>query len=257
MTDLPGDIQSDLTAIADGSLTGERRARVLAQIEGSSELAAALEQQEQALALIRSAEVAAPRELHARVQEMVSAPRRRRRSWRPTAGLAFGPGLAGAGAALAVAAVAVGLLVERGSSALSFGEASALALRPATMAAPPESSTSTWLPVSVEGVRFPYWGSAWRASGERVDRIAGQNVTTVFYESRRLGTRVGYAIVAGNPPAAAGGRVVMRNGIAYRLLSQNGAPTITWLRAGHACILSGRGVSDATLLHLASWRRAA
>lgn len=256
MTDLPGDIQSDLTAVADGSLTGERRARMLAQIEGSPELAAALEQQEQALALIRSAEVTAPEELHARVREMVSAPRGRRRSWRPTAGLAFGPGLAGAAAALAAAAVVVGVAVERGSSGLTFGEASALALRPATMAAPSESAASTWLPVSVEGVRFPYWGRAWRVSGERIDRLDGQSVTTVFYESR-FGTRVGYAIVAGHPPAAGGGRVVVHNGVAYRLLSQNGAPTITWLRAGHACIISGRGVSDATLLRLASWRHTA
>jgi hypothetical protein len=28
---------------------------------------------------------------------------------------------------------------------------------------------------------------------------------------------------------------------------------VTWLRDGHLCVLSGRGVSGATLLRLASW----
>jgi hypothetical protein len=30
-------------------------------------------------------------------------------------------------------------------------------------------------------------------------------------------------------------------------------PVVTWLRGGHLCVVSGRGVDRATLLHLASW----
>jgi len=32
-----------------------------------------------------------------------------------------------------------------------------------------------------------------------------------------------------------------------------GAPVVTWLRDGHLCVVSGHGVSGATLLRLASW----
>jgi hypothetical protein len=31
------------------------------------------------------------------------------------------------------------------------------------------------------------------------------------------------------------------------------AAVVTWLRDGHLCVVSGRGVSSATLLRLASW----
>ena len=168
--------------------------------------------------------------------------------------MAFGPALAGAAAALVAAAVVVGLLVGGGTSGLTFAQATAPTVRAATIAAPPrQSGAPAWLNVSTEGIHFPsYWGSAWSASGARVDRIAGQSVTTVFYESP-AGTRVGYAIVGGRAPAAPGGRVVWHGGVPYRLLNVNGVPTITWTRSGHACIISGHGVDNATLMRLAGW----
>jgi hypothetical protein len=46
--------------------------------------------------------------------------------------------------------------------------------------------------------------------------------------------------------------IAWRSGVSYRL-SENGAAAVTWLRDGHLCVLSGRGVSSATLLGLASW----
>jgi hypothetical protein len=37
------------------------------------------------------------------------------------------------------------------------------------------------------------------------------------------------------------------------MLTVNGAAVVSWLRKGHLCIVSGRGVDGATLLALASW----
>ena len=40
----------------------------------------------------------------------------------------------------------------------------------------------------------------------------------------------------------------------YRVVSIGGAPVVTWLRAGHTCVLAGSGaVTSATLLKLAAW----
>ena len=47
--------------------------------------------------------------------------------------------------------------------------------------------------------------------------------------------------------------IAWRDGVPYRLLSENGAQVISWLRDGHLCVVSGRDVSSATLLRLASW----
>jgi hypothetical protein len=41
--------------------------------------------------------------------------------------------------------------------------------------------------------------------------------------------------------------------VPFRLLSEHGAPVVTWLRDGRLCVVSGQGVSGATLLRLASW----
>ncbi len=47
--------------------------------------------------------------------------------------------------------------------------------------------------------------------------------------------------------------ITWRGGVSYRLLTENGVAVVTWLRDGHLCVVSGRGVSSATLLRLASW----
>jgi hypothetical protein len=128
------------------------------------------------------------------------------------------------------------------------------------MAAPQESGArNATLDVAVDGVAFPYWESMrWRSTGARTDTIRGRHVTTVFYEGAN-GARVGYAIVSGRtvPGTLAAvhsaGSVSWRNGVPYRLLQVNGAPTVVWQRNGRLCVLSGRRVGGATLLHLASW----
>jgi hypothetical protein len=129
-------------------------------------------------------------------------------------------------------------------------------LSAATSGAPAESASNrTELAASVDGVPYPYWGKrfGWRSSGARSDQLDGQSVRTVFYQDAR-GRRIGYAIVAGgNSPQLSGGVVSRRDGKAYRLSTENGAPVVSWMRNGHLCVVSGRGVDGATLLRLASW----
>jgi hypothetical protein len=209
---------------------------------------------------LRSIDVRAPEELHRRIDALIDE-RSEHASRRPLRARPFG-GLSplGLGGAIAIIVVAVVLalgLPGGGSTALSVRDASALTLRAATMAAPPQNPRrQTQLAKAVDGVAFPYWtdGFGWRATGARVDRIDGRTVTTVFYANRG-GRRIGYAIVAGEPaPRLGDGEVVWRGGTPYRLLSEHGARVVVWLRDGRLCVLAGRAVSGATLLALASWR---
>jgi hypothetical protein len=221
---------------------------------------------------IRSIDVRAPESLHRQVEAMIAgkapAPtaasayggsRRAalRRGDRRGRAFGFAPRLAAAGAFAAVAialAIVVGLSGE--SSTLNVRDAAATTLRHATSAPPAESSSDRReLAAAVDGVSFPYWGAhfGWRSTGSRSDRVDGRTITTVFYANRR-GQRVGYAIVASTSPAQmSGGIVSMHDGTPYRMLTVHGTPVVTWLRAGHLCVVSGRGVDGATLLRLASW----
>jgi len=241
--------ESELAALADGSLAPERREALLGRVRRSPDLLAALAEQERAVRMIGAVDVPAPAALRAQVQSML-APRARRRAFpMPRLGLA-----AGAATALAAVAVAIGL-AGGGASVSGVQQAAALTLSPATMGAPAESRTHrAQLAAEVGGVHFPYWKErfGWRSTGERVDRLAGHAVTTVFYTDAQ-GRRIGYAIVSGRAPATHGGTVTWRAGVPYRLLSHDGATVVTWERGGHLCVVSGRGVSVGALLRLASW----
>jgi hypothetical protein len=214
--------------------------------------------------LVRASDVRAPDALHEQLESMIAA--RSRGSQRAGAGgrassgerSRFGLGLSGTIAIAAIAAAAIALAVGlNGNDAgrLSLRHASALALSPATMPAPAESEANHGqLKAAVDGVSFPYWEGhfGWRSTGAREDTINGHAVTTVFYEDQG-GRRIGYSIVAGAAPAMPGGGAAWRSGVRFRLVSENGRQTISWLRDGRLCIVSGRGVSTATLLALASW----
>ncbi|HEX3517992.1 MAG TPA: hypothetical protein VHT29_03050 [Solirubrobacteraceae bacterium] len=206
--------------------------------------------------LIRAVDVRAPDRLRARTEAIIAERSSRSRPGRRS----LNPRL---GAPLALAAIAAIVLVlvltgtgSAPSQRLSVSTAAALALRPATMSAPRESPHArTELAATIDGIAFPYWGErfGWSSSGAREDRLGGRTVRTVFYSDGR-GQRVGYAIVAGTPaPSVAGGVVRWRGGTPYRLLQQDGARVVVWLRDGHLCVVGARGVSDATLLRLASW----
>jgi hypothetical protein len=204
--------------------------------------------------LVRSIDTPAPDSLHREVQTLVSARASRRFRTGPPV---FARGLLAATALVAVTAVvlAIALSGGGGDATMSLREASAPTLRAATASAPPESGDNrAQLAAAVDGVSFPYWEErfGWRSTGARNDRVAGHAMTTVFYADAR-GRRIGYAIVAGAPPRIGGGVVAWRGKVPYRLSFENGAPVVTWLRSGHLCVMSGRGVSGTILLRLASW----
>src|SRR5919106_610800 len=102
MTPADDDRLAELTALADGTLQGRRRAQLLAEIGRSPELAQRFEKQRRAVAALRSVDERAPAWLRARVEPESKRRRRRRISFSmPLAG-----GLA-AGAAFAVLLVLV------------------------------------------------------------------------------------------------------------------------------------------------------
>jgi hypothetical protein len=261
--DIDAGLAADLAALADGSLDPARRDEVLEQAARSPELQGMLAEQERALAVLsRATQASAPDALEARVQELAEQRRglgslghSKRRS-RPSRVIGFG-------AAAAVAAgvlVAVLLVGTGGGSAPTLGEYVALGSRAPTAAAPAKRPRLAQLQLAVDGVSFPYWEDrfGWKASGVRADRLAGHAVTTVFYGDRDW--HVAYSIVAGSPPplhglrsSAHGGAMVLRDGTPYWIRSVNGTTTIVWMRSGHRCILSGRGLSARELVALASW----
>jgi hypothetical protein len=75
----------------------------------------------------------------------------------------------------------------------------------------------------------------------------------VFY--RRDGESIAYTIVSGNSlPTATGAQTVTRAGTMLTSYSIRGTRVVTWLRRGHTCVLSGRGVPLQALVKLAVWR---
>ncbi len=205
--------------------------------------------------LVRSIDVRAPQELHSRVEALVAERAPAIAGRRPPA---IRWGLYAGVPALAAAVIALVLVVSLsggGSSGLTLQAAVGLTLRQPTMVAPDENPhDGKQLMVAVDGVPFPYWEDfGFRATGARVDHVAGRKVTTVFYADGNKNW-LGYAIVGGTPaPHVSGGVVIQRGGTAYRLLSFHGARVVTWLRDGRLCVVAGHGVSNGTLLRLASW----
>ncbi|MGA9876702.1 MAG: hypothetical protein WBQ21_12935 [Solirubrobacteraceae bacterium] len=250
------DIEAQLAALADGTLPPSEREQVLRRIEQSPELAVELERQRRAVGILTSIQdVQAPAALHSSIQSLAASARPRRRR------AAVSLRLAGAGA-LAAAAVAAFIiaLIAGTTGEPTVQQAASLALRPATLASPAESSRDRGvLDSNVEGIAYPYWQGnfGWQAAGARVDRLAGRTITTVFYTHN--GTthtgpgRIGYAIVAGHPLTLPRGTVRTLRGISFRVLTSEGATVVTWRQAGHTCILVARGVPSSTLVHLAAW----
>ncbi len=217
--------------------------------------------------LVRAIDVRAPESLHASVRALVddrSAARdanraapavhpRERARRQP-----LGPRIAAVGAlaAVVIAALIIGVSSGGGgASTLTVPQASALTVAQATSAAPIESPRENGtLYASMDGVSFPYWEDrfGWRSTGARTDSLAGRTIKTVYYSDD--GRRIGYAIVGGSPaPKVSGGRIETVGGRPFRVTTINGRPVITWIRDGHLCVVSGRGVDSTTLLRLASW----
>jgi anti-sigma factor RsiW len=219
---LPPADEADLAALADGSLTGARRAEMEARVAADPVLAEALARQRSALAMIAAATVQVPPALRMRVEELHAA----RAPWRlrrllPAATLALA----------ATLAAFVVLLVGRGPA---VDDVFAVALRPATAFA----TTSE----AFEGVRFPHY-EKWRATGTRTDVVDGRRVRTVFYE--RDGHTIAYAVVAG--PA------LEDHGELRAVRGPGDQVAITWTRRGRTCVIVGSGVDADALARLAVW----
>jgi hypothetical protein len=248
MTPADDDRLAELTALADGTLQGRRRARLLAEIGRSPELAERFEKQRRAVAALRTVDERAPAWLRARLEPESTRPGRRRFS--------LSVPLAGGLAAGAAFAVLLALLLPGGAGGPTVVEASELAARPAEAAAPgPVPSEPALLDARADGLAFPNWAEefGWRATGRREDEIDGRRAVTVFYEKE--GRRIGYTILSGDPIDPPGeASTTNLEGVTLRGLSADGRVIVTWPRGGHTCVLSGTGVDAATLLDLAAWQ---
>ncbi|MGH2868725.1 MAG: hypothetical protein ACRDNK_14330 [Solirubrobacteraceae bacterium] len=247
MSDEPQFAEAELARVADSSLDAAHEAEVRRRLEGSPELAAALGEQQRAMTMLRSIDVEAPASLHAVLNRQV-----RRADRKPRRRLQFGLGYALPATVAVVAALAIVLTTGAGTTGPSLQQTVRLTLAAAVYPAPTERDAAT-LDATAAGIPFPYWQQTvgWRAVGARLDRIGGREIQTVFYGSRH-GRRVGYAIVGGPAVPVGPGRTVTVGGVPYRFRHEGSATLVTWLRSGHTCVIAGRGVSEATLLRLAT-----
>ncbi len=255
---------AELAALADGSLAPSRRAPLLERIERSPELARELARQREALALIGSLEgVSAPTSLHRTIEARATGARTTgARASAPRARVSLGLRVAGVSAVAAalVVLVAVALSGAGATQPRTMRQVASLALARATAPAPATSQRNhSALADDVEGVWFPSWrqARAWQPAGSRVDRIAGRTVRVVFYQpasgSYAGSSRIGYAIVSGPALSSPKGEAFVSDGIDFHAFQVGGSPVLTWRRAGHTCVLAGRGVTVATLAHLAAY----
>jgi anti-sigma factor RsiW len=249
MTDERKHLEGELTRLADGSLPADREAELLAQIRQSPELTAALAEQKRAVTMLHALDTPAPASLRAHVDELTGAGATTRRGpgWRRAFVLP-------AATALAAAIAAVVILVSGGSSAPTVPVAAHLALASATLPPPAvDANESKNLNLTAAGIPFPAWGpqAGWTPDGARTDNVDGRKITTVFYKGRN-GSHIGYAISDGAPLTGVHGQTVMRYGVPFTLQKSGPARLISWVRHGHTCVIAGRSVSYAALLHLAT-----
>jgi hypothetical protein len=201
-----------------------------------------------AMVAAAGAQTQAPLALRERIEAQrggATRPARRR--------FALGGSLAGA---VAAAVVAIVVATGGGVAEPTVAQASQLALRAPTAAAPAvDPAHPGLLRRSVGGVSYPSWQGRfpWKASGAREDKLDGHRAVTVFYDNPS-GTRIGYTILAGKPLDQPSGPSVSQGAERYVVLQRGARTIVTWRRGGHTCVLSGpKGVSSDRLLALASW----
>lgn len=247
---LGASLERDLTCLADGTLDSSRAERLGRLLVGWPELQVHLREQRRAVAAVREAGriERAPVSVRVRHQALARHQSVARRSRRP--GLTLPLGVVGAGAVLGMLAALSG-----GQATLTVAQAATIAVRPATAAVGEPRDHAAPLPgVRAAGLTFPYWEDrfGWHATGTRVDRLDGRVLTTVFY--RRGASDIAYTIVTG-PVLAQGARAstTNRGGTALTTSRSAGRTVVTWVRRGHTCVLSGRGVPQGALQSLAAW----
>ncbi len=237
--------ERELAALADGSLSGARRARVERAVASSSELQADIAAQRSALhAIAQASEEHAPSSLRARL-ELARDPRRRpvaRRGVWGTATAAVG----------AMAAAAVILLAGGPASAPTVASAATLAVRAPVMPAGAGHAGKLAWPFA-NGLSFPDWTQrfGFTAFGSRSDGISGHTATTVFYA--RGQNEIAYTIVSGRPLSiGTRSHESAWDGAQLWSFQERGRAVVTWLRSGHTCVLSGSPSQLGQLLRLAA-----
>jgi anti-sigma factor RsiW len=239
-----------LTALADGTLSGAERAAVEARVAASPEAGEMLRAQRRALAALRSFDPPLPPGLEQRLQV---APVRRTPFLR-TPFLRTPLGLAAAGAT-AVLVLAIAIVIAPGSRDGTVAELAALSARPSLELPAPTSERRDALDRSFAGVTFPDWDRAhdWRAVGARRDTVDGRATDTVYYQHTHH--RIGYTVLAGDPVAPpARGRSVERNGVRVQLYRDGPRTVAVFERGGRTCVLAGVVHVEETLVKLATWR---
>jgi anti-sigma factor RsiW len=239
--------EAELAAFADGSLSPRRRAQVAACIERSPELHVLVGEQRAALAAVRGLDAPAPARLRALLRPEPSRPPSRPHARLRTVPLAIAAG---------IAVLLVVVLPPQGRrNEPTVLEVARLAGRSPSAPAPPtDRAEPSLLDAAIAGVPFPNYAArlGWHATGTHADELDGRKTRTVFYA--RGDQRIAYSIVAGNPLAwPANARRTRRDGTELRHLRRGGQTIVTWLRAGHTCVLSGARLSRDELLELAAW----
>jgi hypothetical protein len=246
MTDEPMFPEAELARLADGSLPAARQSELRGKVDGSPELVGALAEQQRAVTLLRALDQPAPDSLRRRLDELTGS----ERAARPALRRRFFA--LPAATVLAIAVVAVVVVVQGGTAAPTVPQTVRFALAASTMPSPSEAgSESGLLSLRAAGIAFPYWQQTvgWKTTGSRTDTLGGRRIVTVFYTDAD-NSRVGYSIVAGAPLAATRGTVRNVDGVRFTFSHVGSARLVTWLRAGHTCVIAGRWVTDQTLLRL-------
>lgn len=248
-TDKP--TEAELAALADGSLSDERRAALEKRVAGSPELMEALDRQRIVVSAIREATGPAP----ARVRTKVAAERARvqrepAKGWRPWIVATGATAAAGVIVALALS------LSGGGPGAPTLDQAAALTVEDPTQPAPkPVPAVPSLLAIQESGLPYPNWSRklGWKPVGSRRDDINERGTTTVYYD--KAGKRVGYTIVSGKALSVpSDAKRFTRDGIDMASYIEEGRMVVTWERDGHTCVISGVGVPQPVLVKLVTWK---
>jgi hypothetical protein len=129
------------------------------------------------------------------------------------------------------------------------------ALRPPEPSRPPSRRAEpSLLNAAIAGVPFPNYAARLgrHATGTRADELDGRQTRTVFYAGGDR--RIAYSIVTGHALAwPVNAWRTRRDGTELRHRRRGEQTIVTWLRAGHTCVLSGARLSRDELLELATW----
>jgi hypothetical protein len=231
MTERTGKPASDmeLAALADGTLSRERRREIENQLSSSEQIRDSIDRQRAAIDLTRQLDVPASDVLHARVAEMTAAAAPRKRS-----GWAVG----GFATAAAAVLVALALVLVPGSNTPNVDQVVAAAAQGQT-AGPPakDPANPAKLNVTVGSVQFPTWErGGWNVSGARTDKIDGRRVETVYYENSSGGS-MKYSVVDGAPIDT-----LEPSSTKYQITGSGDTRRIVWRAGGHTCIIEAKGV---------------